>query len=68
MNGSEAAVNTRTRCDVPGRGGQKGAGRMCSGGFASQGTHALFTQRQRRPGPEETHRAGSTKAGQDGGV
>lgn len=55
--------------DVPGRTGQKGARKMCSGGFGSQEAHLPLTQWQRSPGPAAAaHRVGVENAGQDGGV
>lgn len=54
--------------DVPGRAGQKGARKMCSGGFGSQGAHLPLTQWQRSPGPAAAHRVGVENARQDGGV
>lgn len=54
--------------NIPGQAGQKGAGKMWSGGVGFQGTHLLFTQWQRTPGPAVAHKPGLEKAWQDGGV
>lgn len=53
---------------VPGRSGQKAAGKTCSGVFSSQETHLPLTQTQRSPGLAAAHAVGLEKAGQDGGV
>lgn len=66
MHGKESAEQMRV--GIPGRAGQKGAGKVCSGGFGSQGTHRLLTQWQRMPGPAAAHKSGLEKARQDGGV
>lgn len=64
----ETVEQTGPQINVPGRTGQKAAGKLGSGGFGSQETHLLLTQTQRSPGPAAAHRVGLEKAGQDGGV